>query len=141
MLSTTVASLAALISVSIIALTAHAQPEAARPAHEPTPREINPAPLRIGIIGMVHGHVEGLLGQAAQRTDLSIVGIYEPDRAVFDRLAAQYKLDPALYHASLDAMLDTARPEAVSVMGPCAIISRPSRPVLRGRSICSSRSR
>ncbi|MDX2017728.1 MAG: Gfo/Idh/MocA family oxidoreductase [Planctomycetota bacterium] len=118
MLSTTVASLAALIAASIIALTAHAQSEATRPAQEPTPREINPAPLRIGIIGMVHGHVEGLLGQAAQRTDLTIVGIYEPDRAVFDRLAAKYKLDPAIYHASLDAMLDTARPEAVSVMGP-----------------------
>lgn len=75
-------------------------------------------PLRIGIIGLVHGHVEGLLWQASQRTDLQIVGVYEPDRALFDRLAAKYRLDPALHHASLEAMLDAARPEAVSVMGP-----------------------
>ena len=73
-------------------------------------------PLRIGIVGLVHGHVEGLLWQAGQRDDLKIVGIYEPDRAVFDRLAAKYKLDSSLYHASLPEMLDACKPEAVSVM-------------------------
>jgi len=73
-------------------------------------------PLRIGIVGLVHGHVEGLLHQAARRDDLKIVGIYEPNRRVFDRLAAKYKLDPALYHASLAEMLDASKPEAVSVM-------------------------
>lgn len=75
-------------------------------------------PLRIGIIGMVHGHVEGLLWQASQRTDLRIVGIYEPDRGVFDRLAAKYKLDASLHYATLEGMLDATKPEAVSVMGP-----------------------
>lgn len=74
-------------------------------------------PLRIAIIGMVHGHVEGLLSQASQRKDITIVGIYEPDRAVFDRLAGKYKINPALYHASLAEMLDSAKPEAASVMG------------------------
>lgn len=73
-------------------------------------------PLRIGIIGLVHGHVEGLLWQAGQRDDLKIVGIAEPDRALFDRLAAKYKLDASLYHASVAEMLDAAKPEAVSVM-------------------------
>lgn len=73
-------------------------------------------PLRIGIVGLVHGHVEGLLWQASQRKDLQIVGIFEPDRALFDRLAAKYKLDPGLYHASLEEMLEAAKPEAVSVM-------------------------
>jgi predicted dehydrogenase len=100
---------------------------AAAEAGQPEDRAIAPAPreprlstqtgpLRIGIVGMVHGHVEGLLWQASQRQDLKIVGIYEPDRSVFDRLAAKYKLDPALYHASLAEMLDAAKPEAVSVM-------------------------
>ena len=73
-------------------------------------------PLRIGVVGLVHGHVEGLLWQSTQRPDLKIVGIYDPDRALFDRMAAKYKLDPALYRASLPEMLDTAKPEAVSVM-------------------------
>lgn len=73
-------------------------------------------PLRIGIIGLVHGHVEGLLWQASRRDDILLVGIAEPNRAIFDRLAAKYNLDPALYHPTTDAMLDAARPEAVSVM-------------------------
>ncbi|MDZ4753173.1 MAG: Gfo/Idh/MocA family oxidoreductase [Phycisphaerae bacterium] len=73
-------------------------------------------PLRIGIVGMVHDHVHGLLAHASKREDIRIVGVVEPDRALFDRLAARYKLDPSLYHASLEDMLDTAKPEAVSVM-------------------------
>ncbi|MGH7243926.1 MAG: Gfo/Idh/MocA family protein [Phycisphaerales bacterium] len=73
-------------------------------------------PLRIGIVGLVHGHVEGLLWQASQRDDLKIVGIYEPNAALFKRLAAKYKLDPALRYDSLEKMLDESRPEAVSVM-------------------------
>lgn len=74
-------------------------------------------PLRIAIVGMVHGHVEGLLWQASQRSDLQIVGVYEPNRALFDRLASKHGLDPSLHHASLAGMLDAVKPEAVSVMG------------------------
>lgn len=110
----------AFLTGSVLAgLLVNAAADDPRPAPQSAPiaysRETGP--LRIGIAGMVHGHVEGLLGQASQRSDLKIVGIYEPDRAVFDRLAAKYKLDPALYHATLAGMLDAARPEAVSVMG------------------------
>lgn len=72
--------------------------------------------LRVGIIGLVHGQVEGLPWQASQRDDLKIVGIAERDRSLFDRMAAKYKLDPGLYHANTVAMLDAAKPEAVSVM-------------------------
>ncbi|MBK7403927.1 MAG: Gfo/Idh/MocA family oxidoreductase [Phycisphaerales bacterium] len=74
-------------------------------------------PLRLAIIGMSHGHVEGLLWQASRRDDLQIVGVYEPNRALFDRLAAKYKLDPSLYSDNLGMMLDRAKPEAASVMG------------------------
>lgn len=73
-------------------------------------------PLRIAIIGLVHGHVEGLLWQASQRSDITIVGIAEPNRELFDRLAAKYKLDPSLYFAQTAAMLDATKPEAASVM-------------------------
>jgi len=85
---------------------------------EPAPvhRSVERGPLRIGIIGLVHGHVEGLLVQPGKRPDLRIVGIYEPDRALFDRLAAKYGLDGALYFDNLGRMLDQTKPEAVSVM-------------------------
>lgn len=73
-------------------------------------------PLRLAVVGLVHGHVEGLLWRASQRKDIELVGIYEPNRALFDRLAAKYKLDASLYSADLGAMLDKSKPEAVSVM-------------------------
>lgn len=73
-------------------------------------------PLRIAVIGLVHGHVGGLLGRAKDRRDITIVGVYEPDRALFDRLAAKYDLPPALYFEDLGEMLDTTRPECASVM-------------------------
>lgn len=75
-------------------------------------------PLRIGIVGLVHGHVEGLLAPARERKDLQIVGVFEPNRALFDRLAKKYDLDPALYYSSLEEMLDATEPEVVSVMSP-----------------------
>ncbi len=74
-------------------------------------------PLRLAIVGMVHGHVEGLLWSARERKDIEIVGVYEPNRALFDRLAAKYKLDASLYSSDLGAMLDKSKPEAASVMG------------------------
>lgn len=93
-------------------------PLSARAQEQPAPINFstNTGPLRIGIIGLVHGHVEGLLWQASQRSDIIIVGIAEPNRALFDRFAAKYKLDTNLYHADTAAMLDAAKPEAVSIM-------------------------
>ncbi|MCP9874714.1 Gfo/Idh/MocA family protein [Synechococcus sp. Cruz CV-v-12] len=110
--------LASLFLCSLHAI-APAQTASPAPTVDPAPVpifSIATGPLRIGVVGLVHGHVEGLLWQSTQRSDLKIVGIYDPDRALFVRLAAKYKLDPALYHGSLPAMLDAARPEAVSVM-------------------------
>lgn len=111
------ARLIGLILASLfLALLAMAQPTPS--ASVPLKFSTHTGPLRVGIIGLVHGHVEGLLWQASQRKDLEIVGIAEPNRAIFDRLAAKYKLDPSLYHATTAEMLDAAKPEAVSVMTP-----------------------
>lgn len=113
-----------LLALAAILLLAALLPACAQPGRDSTAAPKPPVlstrtgPLRIAIIGLVHGHVEGLLWQASQRKDLEIVGIFEPDLALFDRLAAKYKLAPSLLHTSLPAMLDATRPEAVSVMGP-----------------------
>ncbi|MCA9243910.1 MAG: Gfo/Idh/MocA family oxidoreductase [Phycisphaerales bacterium] len=73
-------------------------------------------PLRIAIIGMSHGHVEGLLWRALKQDDIQIVGVYEPDPALFDRHAKKYSLNVDLYYDNLDRMLDVVKPEAASVM-------------------------
>ena len=72
-------------------------------------------PLRVAIAGLVHGHVEGFFSNSAHRPEIRIVGISDPDRSLFDRYAAEFKLDPALYHADLEEMLRTTKPQAVLV--------------------------
>jgi len=72
-------------------------------------------PLRVAIAGLVHGHVEGFLSNSMQRPEMRIVGISDPDRGLFDRYAAQFGLDSALYHADLEEMLRTTKPQAVLV--------------------------
>jgi glucose-fructose oxidoreductase len=73
----------------------------------------SPPPLRVAIAGLVHGHAEGFFSHSLSRTDIQIVGIAEPDRALFDRYAAKYKLDASLYHADLDELLRATHPQAV----------------------------
>lgn len=72
-------------------------------------------PLRVAIAGLVHGHAGGFLTGALQRTDIQIVGIAEPDRALFDTYAAKFHLDASLYHADLEELLRASKPQAVLV--------------------------
>jgi predicted dehydrogenase len=69
--------------------------------------------LRIGVVGLVHGHVSGFFNSVLKRSDVRIVGIAEPDRQLFDRYAEELQLDPALYYPSLDRMIAGAHPPAV----------------------------
>src|SRR5262249_8430160 len=73
------------------------------------------APFRVAIAGMVHGHTSGFLNRLKDRQDVEVVGVAEPDRALFDRYAANFHLDPKLYHADLDEMLNATHPQAVLV--------------------------
>jgi predicted dehydrogenase len=73
-----------------------------------------PAPLRLGMAGLVHGHAAGFLNRYRDRPDIELVGIAEPDREVSARYVRRFRLDPAVIHPSLDAMLDRARPQAVA---------------------------
>jgi glucose-fructose oxidoreductase len=73
------------------------------------------APLRVAIAGMVHGHVDGFLSGAVKRKDIEIVGVAEPDRALFEQYAKKYGLDTKLYHADLEELLGNTHPEAVLI--------------------------
>ncbi len=73
-------------------------------------------PLRLGIAGLSHSHVHGLLGRAG--TDLRIVGIAEPNRELAERYARRYGVDRGLLFPSLPAMLEAAKPEVVAAFGP-----------------------
>jgi len=71
-------------------------------------------PLRICIAGLVHGHVDGFLRAAAQRQDVEIAGIFDPDTALQRRYAQRYSLAESLFFTDLGAMLDRVKPEAVA---------------------------
>jgi glucose-fructose oxidoreductase len=72
-------------------------------------------PFRVAIAGLVHGHVQGFFSNSTHRTEIRIAGISDPDRSLFDRYAAEFGLDSALYHADLEEMLRATKPQAVLV--------------------------
>jgi len=87
----------------------HSHAQATSP--EPTPSE----PLRIGIVGLVHGHVDGFFGGSLHNPEIKLVGIAEPDQQLSTKYANQYRIDHTLLFSSLEEMLQKAQPKAVLV--------------------------
>jgi glucose-fructose oxidoreductase len=73
------------------------------------------APLRVGIVGLVHGHVYGFLDQSRNSPEISIVGIAEPDRQLLTLAGARYGFDQEMLFSDLEQMLAKAHPQAVLV--------------------------
>jgi predicted dehydrogenase len=81
------------------------------------------SPQRVGIVGMVHGHVEGFLkggaltpaGGILNRADVQLVGIVEPDQKLFDSYAQRYHLSASLHFRNIREMVAQAHPRAVLV--------------------------
>lgn len=71
-------------------------------------------PLRLAIAGLVHGHVSGFLRSAQGRTDVQIVGLFDPDAALLAAYAQRFGLDRSLLFTDLDLMLDRTKAEAVA---------------------------
>lgn len=72
-----------------------------------------PAPLRVAIAGLVHGHVFGFFDHYLHSPAIQIVGIAEPDQDLASRVSTQYKLDRNLFYADVDRMLTETHPQAV----------------------------
>jgi predicted dehydrogenase len=73
-------------------------------------------PVRTAIAGMSHGHVVWIL-RNWQRKDLDIAGFYEPDHALAQRYAKEFKFPLERVYDDLDAMLEAVKPEAVCAFG------------------------
>ncbi|MDD3789098.1 MAG: Gfo/Idh/MocA family oxidoreductase [Petrimonas sp.] len=69
-------------------------------------------PVRIGVAGLTHDHIHGLLGRKA-KGDIVIVGIAEPNQALVEKYANLYHIDKKLFFPTLDEMLRKTKPEAV----------------------------
>src|SRR5262245_21544802 len=71
-------------------------------------------PLRVAVVGLVHGHVEGFLRQAKDRPDVEIVGLSDPDASLHAKYRERYGLAEQLFFTNLETMLDRVRPNAVA---------------------------
>ncbi len=74
-----------------------------------------PEPLRVGIVGLVHGHVQGFFDQSLHSPQIQIVGIAEPDQSLASQYAARYGFARSLLFSDLEKMLEQAHPQAVLV--------------------------
>jgi predicted dehydrogenase len=73
-----------------------------------------PAPLKLAIAGLVHGHVSGFLRAAQGRSDVRIVAVFDRDAALLKSYAERYKLPADVLFTDLDAMFERGKPEAVA---------------------------
>ncbi len=74
-------------------------------------------PVRLAIAGLSHGHV-GWIFNRPDKKDIDLVGIYETNPELVNRIVQKYKLDKGLFFTDLNKMLEQAKPEAVSAFGP-----------------------
>jgi predicted dehydrogenase len=76
------------------------------------------APLRMAVAGLTHGHAAFILDRIKKgKNDVDLVGIYEPNAELSERMAKQYNLKSNLFYTDLDKMLDAVKPEAVAAFG------------------------
>lgn len=75
-------------------------------------KTIDDKPLRVGVVGLVHAHVHQILSYKGG--DIEIVGIAEPNRDLAERLCKQYNIPLNLVFNSVEEMVKTTKPEAVS---------------------------
>jgi len=70
-------------------------------------------PVRVAIVGLVHGHVKGLLAALPKDSNAVLVGISEPNTALAAQYEAKYHLDHSLFYTDAEAMMKAMHPQAV----------------------------
>ncbi len=75
----------------------------------------NEAPVRVAVVGLVHGHVQGFLHNLPSHPNVELVGISEPDAALRQKYAAQFHLNESLFYPSEKVMLAATHPQAILV--------------------------
>jgi predicted dehydrogenase len=74
-------------------------------------------PIRLVVAGASHGHISFILGRKG-KTDFEVVGIFEPNSELANRLCKDYGFDPKIIYSNLANMLDIVKPEAAVAFGP-----------------------
>jgi glucose-fructose oxidoreductase len=74
-----------------------------------------PPPLKVAIVGLEHGHVEGFLAQLPKHSDVQLVGVADADTSLWQKYGNRFGLAPTLFYKSEANMIERCRPDAVLV--------------------------
>jgi len=74
--------------------------------------------LRVAIVGLEHGHVEGFLSALPSHHDVELVGIADADSSLIDKYQQRFHLDGRLFYKSEANMIERVHPDAVLVYTP-----------------------
>ena len=72
-------------------------------------------PLRVAIVGLVHGHVHGFLAQYQHSPEIEIVAVMELDARFRSAAATRYGFPPSQMFSDLEEMIAKVHPQAVLV--------------------------
>ena len=80
----------------------------------PAARAQEKPPLRLVIAGLVHGHVSGFLRAAQGRTDVQIVGMFDPDAALLRSYGEKNNIPETARSTDLAALMERVHPDAIA---------------------------
>jgi predicted dehydrogenase len=72
-------------------------------------------PIRVALVGLVHGHAKGFLRALPGNDSATLVAVVEPREDLAKTYAAQFGLDAKLFYTDLERMLVEQHPDAVLV--------------------------
>lgn len=69
-------------------------------------------PVRVGVVGLVHAHVHGILGRK-NKDGIDIVGIAEPNKQLAEAYSKRYGYSMSIVYNTIEEMVEKTKPEAV----------------------------
>lgn len=72
-------------------------------------------PLRVAVVGLEHGHVEGFLAALPHHSEVQLVGIADADSNLIAKYQRKFNLSESLFFKSEANMIEVRRPDAVLV--------------------------
>ena len=70
-------------------------------------------PVRVVIVGLEHGHVDGFLHAFPRQHEAELVGIVDPDQSLRDKAEKNFNLDHKLFFSNLDEAIAATHPQAL----------------------------
>jgi predicted dehydrogenase len=72
-------------------------------------------PVRVAIVGLVHGHIGGFLQAMPRHKDVVLVGVAEPDTALAASYAKRFNIPQNLLYTDAETMIKATHPQALLV--------------------------